>query len=111
MGPRRVSLMNTWFSVDETNKQFYVVEWRYGTDGQTIYNTFQPRIITMPIAPYPKTEGSAKVASGAKGRNAKGRPGGQPTHPGLLDEDARRPQRPAGKPTTRPVRIFSDRIS
>ena len=44
--------MNTWFSVDETNNQFYVVEWRYGTDGQTIYNTFQPRIINVPIAPY-----------------------------------------------------------
>ena len=46
------SLMNTWFSIDDTNNQFYVIEWKYGTQGQTIFNTFQPRIITMPIAPY-----------------------------------------------------------
>ena len=44
--------MNTWFSVDSTNNQFYVIEWKYGAQGQSIFNTFQPRIITMPVAPY-----------------------------------------------------------
>ena len=40
--------MNTWFSVDETNNQFYLIEWRYRLQG----NNFQPRIITIPAAPY-----------------------------------------------------------
>ena len=48
----QMSLMNTWFSVDETNKQFYVIEWRYGATGQQVFNAFQPRIITIPAAPY-----------------------------------------------------------
>ena len=44
--------MNTWFSVDETNNQFYIIEWTYGATGQQVFNTFQPRIITIPAAPY-----------------------------------------------------------
>ena len=44
--------MNTWFSVDETNNQFYLVEWTYGLDGGNTFNTFRPQIITMPVAPY-----------------------------------------------------------
>ena len=43
--------MNTWFTVDETNNQVYMVEWNYGIEGQSTFNIFQPRIITMPIAP------------------------------------------------------------
>ena len=48
----QMSLMNTWFSIDDTNNQFYVIEWEYGAQGQTISNKFQPRIITIPAAPY-----------------------------------------------------------
>jgi hypothetical protein len=48
----QMSLMNTWFSVDETNNQFYLVEWTYGISGGNSFNTFRPRIITMPVAPY-----------------------------------------------------------
>ena len=48
----QMSLMNTWFSVDETNNQFYVIEWRYGAAGTSAFNAFQPRIITIPGAPY-----------------------------------------------------------
>ena len=47
----QLSLMNTWFSVDETNNQFYLVEWTYGISGGSSFNTFRPRIITMPVAP------------------------------------------------------------
>ena len=36
----QMSLMNTWFSVDETNNQLYLIEWRYGATGQQVFNTF-----------------------------------------------------------------------
>ena len=45
----QLSLMNTWFSVDETNNQLYLVEWTDGITGQDMFNRFRPRIITMPI--------------------------------------------------------------
>ena len=48
----QMSLMNTWSSVDDTNNQFFLCEWTYGISGKDIFITFQPRIITMPIAPY-----------------------------------------------------------
>ena len=47
-----MSLSNTWFSVDETNNQLYMVEWMYGLQGHETYNVFKPRIITVPVAPY-----------------------------------------------------------
>jgi len=48
----QLSLMNTWFIVDETNNRLYLVEWTYGISGHYSYTWFRPRIISMPIAPY-----------------------------------------------------------
>ena len=39
----QMSLSNTWFSVDETNNQWYLVEWTYGISGKDIFNTFRPK--------------------------------------------------------------------
>ena len=45
----QLSLMNTWFAIDETNNQFYVVEWKYGAQGHTSFNMFQPRRRTLAL--------------------------------------------------------------
>jgi hypothetical protein len=47
-----MSLVNTWYSVDETNNQFYLVEWTYGILNGGYFNRYQPRILTIPTAPY-----------------------------------------------------------
>ena len=47
----QMSLSNTWFSVDDTNNQWYLVEWTYGISGKDTVNTFRPRIITIPLEP------------------------------------------------------------
>jgi len=48
----QMSLVNTWYSVDETNNQFYLVEWTYGILNGGYFNRYQPRILTILTAPY-----------------------------------------------------------
>ena len=49
---KQFSLTNTWYSVDDTCNQFYLVEWTYGLLNGGGFHRYQPRILTIPTAPY-----------------------------------------------------------
>ena len=44
--------MNTWFSIDNTNNQFYFMSGDMGRTGRLFSTPSSPRIITVPVAPY-----------------------------------------------------------
>ena len=46
------STINSWLSVDETNNQFYLVEWTYGVENSQVFNIVRPRVLMLPIVAY-----------------------------------------------------------
>jgi len=63
------SVTNTWYSVDETCNQFYLVEWTYGFLNGGGFNRYQPRILTLPTAPYDLNSFAVALENAPNGRD------------------------------------------